>query len=135
MASWTNEIWERTEIMMEQGTQVCRVPKNTLFINCTKDSSAKNLGVSKNKNDFMLHNPGKPYRTVKHNLTSHHVKRVRIGNGFLVYPNAEVIDLMERSRKEQLYSAKEILVQYEKKKTRKSRSAGLPAMQYAEIGR
>ena len=135
MASWTNEIWERTEIMLEQGTQVCQVPKNTLFINCSKDSFAKNPGVIKNKNDLMLQNPGKPYRTVKHNLTSHDITRVRIGNGFLIYPNSEVVTLMERSRKEQIDSSKEILAKYEVRKMRNHRSAGLPAMQYAEIGR
>ena len=91
MASWTNEIWQHTETMIEYGTEACYVPKNTLFIKCGKKSIA-----SQSRND-VLRNPGKPYQRIKHNLVSNDIIKKRTEAGMFIYPKERTLALMKNS--------------------------------------
>ena len=96
MASWTNEIWQHTETMIEHGTEACFVPKNTLFIKCGK----KNF-PSQSRND-MLKNPGKPYQRIKHNLVSNDIIKRRTKVGMFIYPKERTLALMKMRPREDL---------------------------------
>ena len=92
MASWTNEIWQHTETMIEHGTEACYVPKSTLFIRCDK-----NYAVPQSRNDD-LRNPGKPYVRIKHNLRSTDVVKKRTGLGMFLYPRKRTLASLEAHR-------------------------------------
>ena len=96
MASWTNEIWQHTETMIEHGTDACFVPKNTLFITCGKTD------IAPQPRNSVLRNPGKPYQRFEHGLTSTDVIQKRTGVGMFLYPKKKTFTLMKMSREDLL---------------------------------
>lgn len=92
MASWTNEIWQHAETMLEHGTEACQVPKNTLFIKCNKTDITRQPRIGG------LRNPGKPYQRVHHNLTYNDVIRKRTKHGMILFPKQNTFDLIRIPR-------------------------------------
>ena len=92
MASWTNEIWQHTETMIEHGTEACYVPKSTLFIRCDEKRV-----IQQSRNDI-LRNPGKPYQRIKHNLRSTDIFRKKTGLGMFLYPRRRTLAFLEAHR-------------------------------------
>ncbi|KAM6126167.1 phosphatidylinositol-glycan-specific phospholipase D [Pterocles gutturalis] len=51
MAFWTNNIFELTSHMLENGTSGCFLPENPLFINCTREHGDSYLRNKQSKNE------------------------------------------------------------------------------------
>uniref|UniRef100_A0A8C3MKV8 Phosphatidylinositol-glycan-specific phospholipase D n=1 Tax=Geospiza parvula TaxID=87175 RepID=A0A8C3MKV8_GEOPR len=53
MAFWTNNIFELTSHMLENGTSDCYLPENPLFINCTKENKQSKQEHHKNTTSLL----------------------------------------------------------------------------------
>ncbi|XP_027509852.1 phosphatidylinositol-glycan-specific phospholipase D isoform X1 [Corapipo altera] len=51
MAFWTNNIFEMTSHMLENGTSGCYLPENPLFINCTKEHRDNHIRNKQSKHE------------------------------------------------------------------------------------
>uniref|UniRef100_A0A8C9MEW9 Phosphatidylinositol-glycan-specific phospholipase D n=1 Tax=Serinus canaria TaxID=9135 RepID=A0A8C9MEW9_SERCA len=51
MAFWTNNIFELTSHMLENGTSDCYLPENPLFINCTKEHKDSHIRNKQSKHE------------------------------------------------------------------------------------
>ena len=57
MAAWSVLLWHRTIDMLEHGTDICTIPTNPLFINCSK-SNRDNPMLLRTTQKKRLKNPG-----------------------------------------------------------------------------
>ncbi|KAF4798254.1 phosphatidylinositol-glycan-specific phospholipase D isoform X1 [Turdus rufiventris] len=82
MAFWTNNIFELTSHMLENGTSDCYLPENPLFINCTKEHKDRHMALISadlNQDGYEDLVAGAPaYSTMGH---------VQIGRVYVVYGN------------------------------------------------
>ncbi|KGL74943.1 Phosphatidylinositol-glycan-specific phospholipase D [Tinamus guttatus] len=68
MAFWTNNIFEQTSLMLENGTSGCFLPENPLFIKCT--SGGKNNYMNKRpKNEHFKNTTSSLTEAIKKNIT------------------------------------------------------------------
>ena len=94
MASWTAEIWMHVAKLIEEGTDACNIPRNTLFITCHN----KTESFDGRPNMQTIKNPGRLYPLNLHNLTRHDILRKRAGRGLQLYPGIELLSLLETEK-------------------------------------